>query len=112
MDMEQSAHILRALGDPSRMQILALLGQGEQCGNDLLPQLAISQSTLSHHMKILTESALVNARKAGKCTYYTLSPAAAELANQALSSAFGAIPAPAVQPPVKKKPTNQFETWL
>ncbi len=112
MDMEQSAQILRALGDKSRMQILALLKAGEQCGNDLLPELAISQSTLSHHMKILTESGLITARKAGKCTYYSLSAAAAELATQALSSALGQAPAPIAQAPTKKKPKNQFETWL
>lgn len=112
MDIEQSAQILRALGDKSRMQILSLLKNGEQCGSDLLPELAISQSTLSHHMKILTESELVNARKCGKCTYYTLSPAAAQSAAQALSLAFGQLPTPPAQTPVKKKPTNQFETWL
>lgn len=112
MDIEQSAQIFRALGDKSRIQVLALLSNGEACGNDLLAQLAISQSTLSHHMKILTESGLVTARKAGKATYYTLSPAAAELAGQALSSAFGHAPAPVAQAPAKKKPKNQFETWL
>lgn len=115
MDIEQSAQIFRALGDKSRIQVLALLSNREACGNDLLAQLAISQSTLSHHMKILTESGLVTARKAGKATYYTLSPAAAELAGQALSSALGtlsAAPASAEPASVKKKPKNQFETWL
>ncbi len=112
MDIEQSTQVFRALGDKSRIQVLSLLGNGEACGNDLLAQLAISQSTLSHHMKILTESGLVTAHKAGKATYYTLAPAAAELANQALASALGQAPAPIVQAPVKKKPKNQFETWL
>lgn len=118
MDIEQSAQIFRALGDKSRMQILALLQNGERCGNDLLPELDISQSTLSHHMKILAESQLVLARKAGKATYYTVAPIAARLAAEALSSALGHLPAAPAAPtsaepaPIKKKPTNQFETWL
>ena len=112
MDIEQSAQIFRALGDHSRLQILSLLKSGEQCGSDLLPQLAISQSTLSHHMKILTESGLVAARKAGKATYYSLSPVAAMQTEQALACVFGQVATPVAPPPIKKKPKNQFETWL
>ena len=120
MDMEKCAQIFRALGDASRIQILALLNNGESCGNDLLSKLSISQSTLSHHMKILTESELVIARKDGKRTYYSVAPTAAPIAAQALSSALGststpatpAVPAPPEPTPIKKKPKNQFETWL
>lgn len=118
MDMEKSALILRALGDKTRMQILSLLRTGEKCGNELLPAVEVGQSTLSHHMKTLTESELITARKAGKWTYYSLSPNADSLAAVALEQAMGitlAPPAPAVSKapqPVRKKPTNQFETWL
>ena len=112
MDIEQSAQVFRALGDKSRIQVLSLLGNGEACGNDLLAQLAISQSTLSHHMKILTESGLVSARKAGKATYYTLSPVAATQTEHALACVFGQTPTPVAPTTIKKKPKNQFETWL
>lgn len=119
MDMEKSALILRALGDKTRMQILSLLRAGEKCGNELLPAVEVGQSTLSHHMKTLTESELITARKAGKWTYYTLAPNADALAAAALEQAMGiplAPPVPAVpeapKPAEKKKPVNKFETWL
>ncbi len=115
MDIEQSALILRALGDKTRMQILSLLGEGEKCGNDLLSAVEVSQSTLSHHMKTLTESGLVTVRKAGKWSYYTIAANAKDNAAGALTCAMGDIPSPTpVAPPAaeKKKPVNKFETWL
>lgn len=65
--------VFKAFSDVSRVEILALLKDGEMCGNDILEKLKISQSTLSHHMKILCESGIVNGRKEGKWTYYSIS---------------------------------------
>lgn len=118
MDIEKSALILRALGDKTRMQILSLLRCSEKCGNELLSAVEVGQSTLSHHMKSLVESGLINARKAGKRTYYSLAADADKMAAAALEQAMGitlTTPAPVVTEapkPIKKKPTNQFETWL
>lgn len=113
MDIEQSAVILRALGDKTRMQILSLLREGEKCGNDLLPTITVGQSTLSHHMKTLTESGLVTVRKAGKWSYYSIAADAQQSAAAALTCAMGDMLSPApVKPIIKKKPKNQFETWL
>ena len=118
MDIEKSALILRALGDKTRMQILSLLRCGEKCGNELLPAVEVGQSTLSHHMKALVESGLIEARKAGKWTYYSLAANADTMAAAALEQAMGitlTTPtsiAPEAPKPIKKKPTNQFETWL
>lgn len=70
--MENSVKIFKVLGDKSRMQIIELLADGEKCACVLLEKLDISQSTLSHHMKILCDSEVANCRKDGKWCYYSI----------------------------------------
>lgn len=70
----EAAAIFRALGDESRMQILRLLEEKELYGMELLQSMEIVQSTLSHHMKILTETGLVLCRREGKRALYTICP--------------------------------------
>lgn len=67
-----AAELFRALGDENRLQILALLKGREICAADLLGSLSIVQSTLSHHMKVLTETGIVRCRKQGKWSYYSI----------------------------------------
>lgn len=62
----------KALSDENRIAILRLLTQSECCACELLEAFSFSQPTLSHHMKILSESRLVEGRKEGKWTYYSL----------------------------------------
>ncbi len=62
----------RALGDENRLRILELLEDRELCAADILSSIGVVQSTLSHHMKTLTEAGLVNVRKQGKWSYYSL----------------------------------------
>jgi ArsR family transcriptional regulator len=64
--------ICKALGDSNRLQIVKLLTRGEMCACKLLEHFQITQPTLSHHMKILTECGLVKSRKEWKNTYYSL----------------------------------------
>ena len=66
MDEIDVALICKALGDPNRLKIVTLLADGEKCGFSLLDELNITQPTLSHHMKILTEAGIVVTRK--ECT--------------------------------------------
>ena len=66
------AKLFKALCDEHRLAILDLLKTSEKCACDLLENISISQSTLSHHMKILVESGIVHARKYKKWTYYSL----------------------------------------
>lgn len=66
------ALIYKAYCDENRLKIIDVLTLGEHCACDLLEQLTIGQSTLSHHMKILVESGIVNQRKNGKWVYYSL----------------------------------------
>ena len=62
----------KALADETRLKIIDMLSCGEMCACDILEQFSISQSTLSYHMKILTESRLVNAVRDGAWMRYTL----------------------------------------
>jgi ArsR family transcriptional regulator len=64
--------ICKALGDSNRLQIVQLLTGGEMCACKLLEHFQITQPTLSHHMKILTECGLVGRRKEWKNTFYFL----------------------------------------
>ncbi len=69
---EAFSKIFKALGDSKRMRILDLLSCGERCACMLLEKIDTSQSTLSHHMKLLCESGLVTCRNEGKWTYYAI----------------------------------------
>ena len=68
----QIIKLFKALGDENRIQILRLLQGGEKCGCQLLEEMSISQSTLSHHMKILCDVGIVLSRKEGKWMYYSI----------------------------------------
>ena len=68
----QHIKVFKALGDPKRTMILDMLSCGELCACMILGRFAMSQSTLSHHMKLLCESGLVRSRREGKWTYYSL----------------------------------------
>ena len=68
----EAAEIFRALGDENRIRILELLQGGELCVADLLKSVHIVQSTLSHHLKILTEAGVIHCRKQGKWSYYSI----------------------------------------
>ena len=64
--------ICKALGDSNRLEIVKMLSDGEKCGCKLLERFEITQPTLSHHMKVLCDCGLVNARKEGKWHHYSL----------------------------------------
>ena len=66
------AAIFKALGDENRIRILKLLHGGGKCACKLLDELNISQSTLSHHMKILCDAGIVTGRKEGKWMHYSI----------------------------------------
>ena len=78
MDYRNDAKLFKALSDENRLQILTQLNNEEKCACVLLEKLAISQPTLSHHMRILAEARLVECRKEGKWMYYSLRRGAAE----------------------------------
>lgn len=64
--------VFKALSDPKRAMIVDMLSCGELCACMILEKFEMSQSTLSHHMKLLCECGLVKGRNEGKWTYYSL----------------------------------------
>ena len=104
--------IFRALGDRHRLAILRHLLENEMNAGEILAVVDVVQSTLSHHMKILTSSGLVNSRRAGKCTYYTINTQAVEFVMEQLklfldpAAPAGEIKETAAEP-VKEKPKKE-----
>lgn len=72
MNQMDVAVICKALSDTNRLQIVQMLSDGEKCGCKLLEHFEITQPTLSHHMKVLCECGLVESRKEGKWSHYSL----------------------------------------
>lgn len=58
--------------DENRIEILKLLKNVERCICTILEDINISQSTLSHHMNILSDAQFVKSRKDGKWTHYSI----------------------------------------
>lgn len=72
MNIPDVALICRALSDTNRLQIVQLLTYGEKCTCELLEHFSITQPTLTHHMRVLSECGLLRSRREGKWTYYSL----------------------------------------
>ena len=78
---EQLAHLLKAVADPARLQLLALIRaskQGEACVCDLTDALGLSQPTVSHHLKVLTDAGLLTREKRGTWAWFAVEPARLE----------------------------------
>ncbi len=72
VDYQNSAKLFKVMSDATRLQILDILSCGTLCACDILDGLKISQSTLSHHMKVLIEFELVVAKKESTWMFYSL----------------------------------------
>ncbi|MBS3788131.1 winged helix-turn-helix transcriptional regulator [Candidatus Bipolaricaulota bacterium] len=70
--IDSQSEIFRALSEPTRVKILYLLSNEEMCVHDLTTLINSSQSSVSHHLKILKLNNLVEARREGKAVYYSL----------------------------------------
>jgi ArsR family transcriptional regulator, arsenate/arsenite/antimonite-responsive transcriptional repressor len=66
--------VIQVLSDTNRIRILRLLSEeGELCAQDILTHFPITQPTLSHHMNVLLDNRLVDARKSGRRVFYSVS---------------------------------------
>ena len=72
MTREEVAVICKAMSDINRLRIIEMLTQGEKCGCHLLEELQVTQPTLSHHMKVLSDCGLVSSYKDGKWQHYSI----------------------------------------
>lgn len=66
------AETFKALGDPTRIRIISALSQGEMCVCDLSAVLGMSQSAISHHLRLLRALRLVKGAKHGRMVHYSL----------------------------------------
>jgi ArsR family transcriptional regulator len=83
-EVEATARLFRAIGEPARVRILNVLAtSGEPvCVCNLVEPLGLTQPTVSHHLKTLTDSGLLDREQRGKWAYFSLKPeAGARLAS-------------------------------
>ncbi len=66
------ADLYKVFGDYSRVRIMYILLQEELCVQDIATSLDMTQSAVSHQLKILKQNKLVHARREGKSIYYSL----------------------------------------
>ena len=62
----------KILGDSTRIKILSALFQSEMCVCDIAALLGMTQSAISHQLRVLKQGRLVKHRKEGKVVYYSL----------------------------------------
>jgi len=66
------ADTFKALADPTRVRIISILAHTELCVCDLSATLGMSQSAVSHQLRLMRQMRLVKHRKAGRMVYYSL----------------------------------------
>jgi ArsR family transcriptional regulator len=70
--VDSSARFFKALGDPTRLRILALLSHGELCVCHIEKALSLPQPTASRHLGTLKSAGVVESRREGSWVYYRL----------------------------------------
>lgn len=76
-DAEKLAATMKALADPARLRLLSIVAAStdqEACVCDLIEPVGLSQPTVSHHLKVLTEAGFLSRSKRGTWAYYRLLP--------------------------------------
>ena len=87
---EQVSGLLKAMADPVRLRLLSMVLShegGEACVCDLTPAFDLSQPTISHHLKVLHQSGLLDRQKRGVWVYYKAKPEA----MAAMTSLFASV---------------------
>src|ERR1700745_321925 len=73
---QRMAAIAKAIGDPVRLQLVDVLRKpaGKVCVCELVPLFALSQPTVSHHLKVLRQAGIVGSEREGLWAYYYVIP--------------------------------------
>jgi ArsR family transcriptional regulator, arsenate/arsenite/antimonite-responsive transcriptional repressor len=80
------AAVLKALGDPVRLRLVALIAaQNRVCVCDLIPNFNLSGATISHHLKVLREAGLIESERKGTWVHYWVHPQSASLIHTLLA---------------------------
>ncbi|WP_455543139.1 ArsR/SmtB family transcription factor [Intestinibacter sp.] len=66
------AELFKVLGDPTRVKIIFLLFKEEMCVCDIAESISMTQSAISHQLRVLKQARLVKFRKEGKVVFYSL----------------------------------------
>ncbi len=75
-DLEPTADLFRLLGDPGRLRMLcALLEAGELCVCDLAAVVEMTESSVSHSLRLLRTAGIVRQRRSGRQAFYSLDDA-------------------------------------
>lgn len=88
--IEAGTHLLKALANEKRLQILCLLAEKELSVTQINQQLSLSQSALSQHLAILRRDQLVNTRRESQTIYYSLSSDSAKAIIATLAKHYAA----------------------
>lgn len=70
--IERIAELFKGFADPTRVQILSLLAQKELCVTEITEAVEVSQSAISHQLRILKQMHLIKYRRDGKNLWYSL----------------------------------------
>ena len=70
--IDHLAELFKGFADPTRVHILYLLAEGELCVSDIAEQVELSQSAISHQLRILKQMQLIKFRREGKNIVYSL----------------------------------------
>lgn len=97
--MQEAIRLCKALTQPARLRILALLGEGERCVCDLVEVLGMPQSTVSRHLAVLRNASWVAERRHGVWMYYRLADDGPDLQRALQHSILDHLTA---QPQIKK----------
>jgi ArsR family transcriptional regulator len=81
-DMSTTLKCLRALSDPTRLRLVALLERDELSVNELQEITGLGQSRISTHLGLLQDAGMAQSRREGKRTFYRLDPQADALARE------------------------------
>jgi len=66
------AETFRLLGDPTRVRIVDALAGGALCVHEISERIGISESAVSHQLRLMRTMRIVKGRREGRCVYYTL----------------------------------------
>lgn len=68
----EAAELLKVFGDPTRIRIIFVLCESEMCVCDIAKLLGMTQSAISHQLRVLKQARLVKFRRDGKTIYYSI----------------------------------------
>jgi DNA-binding transcriptional ArsR family regulator len=79
--VQRAATLLKQVSDPTRLQVILMLSEGERHVGALSDELSQSQPAVSHHLALLRHGGLIAPRRQGKNNYYGLTDSGEELAQ-------------------------------